>query len=119
MTLSKKEQRRYEAMASIEERADGVSETGESAHGADAAALGEQLLLEALGSPEAVERRVGRPRVDSEGEKGTASPMIQVRISAARKRDLERLRVETRSKSTSDVIRAAIDEYVERHRLSA
>jgi len=107
-------------MAAVEATADGDSERGESLHGGDVAALGQQMLLDALGSAGAVERAiVGRPRVDKGGGRGQASPTLQVRITAARKKDLERLRLQTHSKSTSDVVRAAIDEYVDRHQISA
>ncbi|SEH57177.1 MULTISPECIES: hypothetical protein [unclassified Leifsonia] len=119
MGISEKDQDRYAHMAAVEEVVGGQSESGTSVHGTAAAALGQQFLLDALGSVEEVERAVGRPRVDKAGAKGEGSPLVQVRITAARKRELEALRVQMHRKSTSDVVRAAIDEYVERHRLSA
>lgn len=64
MTLSKKEQERYASLAAIEERPEGDPTGGESAHGADAAATGQQVLLDALGSSDAVRKALGvRPPV--------------------------------------------------------
>ena len=42
MTLSKKDQERYATLAALEEQPTGASTPGDSAHGADAAAIGQQ-----------------------------------------------------------------------------
>ena len=116
MTLSKKDQERYAALAALEEQPAGASTPGESAHGADAAAIGQQLLLDALGSTQAVTRAVGgRPRVGGAAAGAGSSPTIRTRVSETRKREVDQLRTQLGMKSDSDVVRAALDEYVERH----
>lgn len=116
MTLTKKEQEHYAALAAHEEQPTGTSSTGESAHGADAAAIGQQLLVDALGSTQAVARAVGgRPRVGGAATGAGASPTIHTRVTAARKREVDQLRSQLGMKSDSDVVRAALDEYVQRH----
>lgn len=49
MTLTDRDQKRYTALAALEEQPTGTSTPGVSAHGADAAAIGHQLILDALG----------------------------------------------------------------------
>ena len=116
MTLSKKDQERYAALAALEEQPTGTSTPGESAHGADAAAVGQQLLLGALGNAKAVQRAVGgRPRVGGAAAGAGASPTLRVRVTANRKQDVDRRRAQLGMKHDSDVVRAALDEYVERH----
>jgi len=115
MTMTKKEQARYSALAEQEETPAGVSAPGVSAHGADAAAIGRQMLLEALGSADAVTKATGgRPRIgraDGLGE----SPTIRVRVSVDQKRDIHALRTRMKMKNDSDLVRAALDEYMSTH----
>jgi hypothetical protein len=115
VTLSKKDQDRYDRMAAAEEHSGGESLPGEIARGAGAAALGQQMLLEALGSEEAVARAVGRPHIDGRGPDGSHSPTIHVRVAEDRRARLERLRGLQHRRYTSDLVRDAIDEYLERH----
>lgn len=115
MALSEKDQDRYDRMAGVEETADGDLRDGASAHGADAAAIGRQMLLEGLGSEAAVARAVGRPRLDGGAPGGEHSPTIRVRVQQDRKERLERLRIAQHRKYASDLVRDAIDEYLERH----
>ena len=116
MTISQKEQERYAALAALEEQPTGTSTAGESAHGADAAAIGQQLLLGALGSTKAVQRAVGgRPRVGGKAAGAGSSPTLRVRVTVSRKHDVDRLRAQLGMKNDSDVVRAALDEYVDRH----
>ena len=85
MTLSKKDQERYATLAALEEQPTGTSTPGESAHGADAAAIGQQMLLDALGSTQAVARAVGgRPRVGGTAAGAGSSPTIRTRPASAR-----------------------------------
>ena len=116
MTLSKKDQERYATLAALEEQPTGASTPGESAHGADAAAIGQQILLEALGSTQAVARAVGgRPRVGGTAAGSGASPTIRTRVTPTRNREVDQLRAQLGMKTDSDVVRAALDEYVQRH----
>ena len=116
MTLSKKDQERYAVLAALEEQPTGTSTPGQSARGADAAAIGQQLLLGALGNAKAVQREVGgRPRVGGTAAGAGSSPTLRVRVTAGRKQDVDRLRTKLGMKNDSDVVRAALDEYVERH----
>ena len=116
MTLSKKDQERYAALAALEEQPTSASTPGESAHGADAAAIGQQMLLDALGSTQAVARAVGgRPRVGGTAAGAGSSPTIRTRVTPTRKREVDQLRAQLGMKSDSDVVRAALDEYVQRH----
>lgn len=115
MTLSKKDQDRYDRMAVVEESRAGATVPGESARGVDAAAIGQQFLLEALGSQEAVTKAVGRPRLDGNAASGEESPTIRVRVLPDRKERLEQLRIAQHRKYASDLVRDAIDEYLERH----
>lgn len=115
MTLSKKDQDRYDRMASVEESQLSESRLGQSAHGTDAAVIGQQLLLEALGSRDAVTKAVGRPRLDGAAASGEESPTIRVRVPQDRKERLEQLRIAQHRKYASDLVRDAIDEYLERH----
>ncbi|MBT1608486.1 ribbon-helix-helix domain-containing protein [Curtobacterium flaccumfaciens pv. betae] len=115
MALSKKDQDRYSRMAAVEEAVDGEVLAGDSAHGADAAAIGQQLLLEALGTDAAVSKAIGRPRLDGAAPDGEHSPTIRVRVPQDRKERLEQLRIAQHRKYASDLVRDAIDEYLERH----
>lgn len=115
MTLSKKDQDRYDRMAAEEETAVGAALPGESSHGADAAAIGQQMLLDALGTESAVAKAVGRPRLDGGQSDGEYSPTIRVRVPKDRKDRLEQLRKAQHRKYASDLVRDAIDEYLERH----
>lgn len=115
MTISKKDQARYERMAAVEESEHGVLRHGDSARGEQASSIGEQMLRDALGSEEAVTRAVGRPRVGGGVPTGEHSPTIRVRVEQDRKERLERLRIAQQRRSASDLVRDAIDEYLERH----
>jgi hypothetical protein len=116
MTLTKKDQVRYAKLAALEEQQGGASTPGESAHGADAAAIGQQLLLDALGSPSNVTKAVaGRPRLGGPKTGTGASPMLRTRVTPSRKDEVDQLRAQLGMKTESDVLRAALDEYVERH----
>lgn len=115
MTLSEKDQDRYDRMAATEQMATGAALSGESVHGADAAAIGQQMLLEALGSSAEVAKAVGRPRLGGTQPDGEHSPTIRVRVQQDRKDRLERLRRVQHRKYASDLVRDAIDEYLERH----
>lgn len=117
MSLTPEEQERYHRLAALEEQPGGTSTEGHSHVGATAAEIGHQLLLEALGSEQAVERAVrgGRPSLSGKSGPGSESPTIRVRVTPGRKHDLEILKTQMNCKSTSDIVRAAIDEYVENH----
>lgn len=118
MTLSSEDQERYAKMSALEEQAEGAGtgSGGESHHGADAAAIGQQLLLDALGSAEAVDRAVrgGRPNLGGRSA-GGASPTLRVRVTEDRQHELEILRTRLHRQHTSDIVREALDEYVARH----
>ena len=113
--ISSNDQARYDRMAAVEEASGGQSTEGVSAHGDDAAAIGRQLLLEAMGSAEAVTRAVGRKPLDGGPRTGKAATSINLRVGDARKSRLEALREKQHRKNTSDLVRDAIDEYLERH----
>lgn len=116
MTLTEKDQERYDRLAALEEQPTGESTPGESVHGADAAAIGQQMLLDALGSADAVTKAVGgRPRLGGADAGTGASPTLRTRVTAHRKAEVDQLRDQLGMKSDSDVVRAALDEFVERH----
>jgi len=116
VTLSKKDQDRYDRMAAIEETSTGALLPGDSAHGADAAEIGAQLLLDALGSEAAVSKAIGRPKLGGAAPDGEHSPTIHVRLPRDRKDRLEQLRIVQRRKYAADLVRDAIDEYLDRHK---
>ena len=71
---------------------------------------GRKLMEELLGSPEAVERAMGRPSVDGSMSAGP-SPVRQVRLP----RDLDALltaRADAEHRKRSEVIREALDQYL-------
>jgi hypothetical protein len=116
VSLSKRDQERYTRLAALEEQPKGEPTPGSSVHGADAAALGQQMLLEALGDPAAVTKAVGgRPRVGGSVAGDGESPTLRVRVTRDRKHDILVLRHQLGMKHDSDVVRAAIDEFVDRH----
>jgi hypothetical protein len=117
--MKERDERRYERMATEEARPAGRSRDGASLRGAAAASLGEQMLLEALGSDAAVAKAVGRPKLGGATGNGEASPTLRVRVTQDRKERLERLRLQQHRRYTSDLVREAIDEYLERHEVSA
>lgn len=116
MTLTKKDQDRYRELAKLEEQPDGESTPGESHRGAAAAAIGQQLLLDALGSQEAVTRAVGgRPTLGQKAAGGGASPTIRVRVTPHQREAIGTLRRQLDLKTDSDLVRVALDEYVSKH----
>lgn len=117
MTINDNDQERYDRLSALEEQPTGTSTPGVSHTGADAAAIGRQLLLDALGSEAAVTRAIrgGRPNLAGKSGAGEASPQIRVRVTAARKQQLEELKRQMHRNNTSDVVREAIDEYVSKH----
>ncbi|MFP3467100.1 ribbon-helix-helix domain-containing protein [Leifsonia sp. SIMBA_070] len=92
--------------------AESIEEIPENATVVDAAEShdGRALMEELLGSPEAVERAMGRPRVDGSMSPGH-SPVRQVRLT----RELDELltaRAEAEHRKRSEVIREALDTYL-------
>jgi Ribbon-helix-helix protein, copG family len=79
--------------------------------GAEAAAHG-RALLEAAGiDVEAVERRVGRPRIGGKtGRKGERSARVNVAVTDAQAAIIDRLAGQGRTRS--DIVREALDEYL-------
>lgn len=119
MTLTPQDQERLAALAALEETPTGTpTGSGETLRGGDAAAFGRQLLLDALGSEEAVSVAVGgRPRLDPTAP--GAAPTIRVRVTQAQKNSISLLRQQMHQKKDSDIVRLALDEYVSRHLKSA
>jgi hypothetical protein len=117
MTLSRSEQERYERLASLEEQAGGSGTGGKSHRGNEAAAIGQQMLLEAFGDDAAVQRalRGGRPNLEGKSAAGAESPTIRVRVTPARRLQLDVLKTQMNRAHTSDVVRDALDEYVAKH----
>lgn len=116
MTLSKKEQERYAALAAIEEQPQGTPTGGQSAHGADAAAIGQQMLLDALGSVDAVRKAVGgRPRVDGEKAGAGPSPMLRTRIGAFEREQFLQAAEAIGITNDSAALRTAVSEFTSRH----
>lgn len=101
MSLSEKEQERYARLAALEEQPEEEPTPGSSSvHGAHAA------VTKAAG---------GRPRVGGSVAGDGESPTLRVRVTPDRKHDIIVLRHQLGMKHDSDVIRAAIDEFVDRH----
>ena len=116
MTLAKKDQDRYRKLSEIEEQLGGESSPGESRRGAAAAAIGQQLLLDALGSQEAVTKAVGgRPTLGQRASGGGASPTIRVRVTPHQREAIGTLRRQLDLKTDSDLVRVALDEYMSKH----
>lgn len=116
MTLTREQQEHYARLAALEEQPGGSSGPGESAFGGEAAAIGRQMLLEALGSEEAVRKAVGgRPRVGGAPAGDGESPTIRVRVTPLRKQQIAMLKKQIHVKHEADVVRAALDEYVANH----
>ena len=78
----------------------------------EAAASHGRALLEAAGvDVAAVERRVGRPRIDGKpGRKGERSARLNVAVTAAQAAIIDRLAGDGRTRS--DIVREALDEYL-------
>lgn len=107
--LTKAEEERYARAA---DWAEGIEEIPAGATVVDATATqdGRRLMEELLGSPEAVERAMGRPRVDGSMTAGH-SPVRQVRLP----RDLDALltaRATAEHRKRSEVIREALVAYL-------
>jgi hypothetical protein len=116
MTLTKKEQERYHQLAAIEEQPTGESIPGESHKGAAAAAIGHQLLLEALGSEEAVTKAIGgRPSLGSKTAGSGESPTIRVRVTEKQRRGVTTLKQQMNLGTDSELVRVALDEYLSKH----
>lgn len=62
VTFSEEEQEYYAVLAELEEQETGTSTPGESAYGADAAAIGQQLIFNALTNTKAVHHHHGEPQ---------------------------------------------------------
>jgi len=70
----------------------------------------------ALGDLDAVTKAVGgRPRVGGESAGDGESPTLRVRVTQRHKHDILLLRRQLGMKNDSDVVRAALDEFAERH----
>ena len=117
MTLTTEDQERYRKLAELEEQPTGeVTGGADTHHGTDSAAFGHQLLLEALGSEAAVKRAVGgRPNVGHQFAGRGESPSIRVRVTQIRKDEISTLKTRMHFKHDSDIVRAALDEYVSKH----
>lgn len=117
MTLTPEDQERFRKLAELEESPAGESTGGTDPHrGADSAAFGQQLLLDALGSENAVRKAVGgRPNLGHETAGNGPSPTIRVRVTNDQKKNIGILKTRMKMKRDSDVVRVALDEYVSRH----
>jgi hypothetical protein len=106
MTTSREEQAaRFAASPDAWGEPDGVRT------GADAAAHGRSVLEAAGVDVEAVERRVGRPRIDGKpGLKGERSARVNVAVTDAQAVLIDRLAGGGRTRS--DIVREALDEYL-------
>ena len=116
MTLTQQDQEKYLKLAELEEQSEGVSQPGESYHGSEAAAIGHSLLLEALGSEEAVREALGgRPSLGRTTAGAGPSPTIRVRVTEAQREAISALKNQMRMKHDSELVRAALEEYTSRH----
>jgi len=78
---------------------------------ADAAVHGRAVLEAAGVDVEAVERRVGRPRIDGKaGRKGERSARLNFAVTDAQAALIDRLAGSGRTRS--DIVREALDEYL-------
>lgn len=126
MTISKKDEERLAAQAEYIESDAPLPATDPARirRGAASAAFGHQLLLEALGSEEAIEQEVrrGRPPVGSAASTGKSSPVIRARIDEERLARLDAITADTH-KERSVLVREAIDlllaSYEDGHRSDA
>ncbi len=107
--LSKTEEERYERASQSAEMLDHIP-AHSTVTDAAATAPGRSLMEELLGSPEAVERAMGRPSVDGSMTQGH-SLVRQVRLPS----ELDRLlteRAEAEHRNRSEVIREALTAYL-------
>jgi hypothetical protein len=108
--LTEADEERYARLADWAENADDIPEGAEVVD-AEATQAGRALMEELLGSPEAVERAMGRPTVDGTMAAGK-SPIVQVRISRELKGKLK-ARADAEHRNTSDLVRDALVAYLE------
>lgn len=102
----------YEALALRAERGelDPIKRT--ELHGADAAAAGRAMLINATGADsieDAISMTLGRPRV---GEERGVSPTIRARVPRALKESLAALAKQDQ-RPESDIIREAVAQYIQ------
>lgn len=90
----------------------GLGVPTETLTGAAAATDGRHLLEAAGVDTDAVERRVGRPRLGAPAPRGTRSPRLHVAVSAEQSRRLEELTVRL-GRSRSELMREALDRYLD------
>lgn len=102
------EQKRYDALAALEESNEGAPTGGASAHGADAAAIGRALIEQA--------RNVGgRPKIGGASGAGP-SPVMRARVHPdAKARFLAAILATTGITEESEALRIAMNEYVDNH----
>ncbi|WP_158867165.1 ribbon-helix-helix domain-containing protein [Leifsonia sp. AG29] len=107
--LSKADEERYARAA---EWAESIEEIPADANVVDATVNqdGRRLMEDLLGSPEAVERAMGRPSVDGSMSAGH-SPVRQVRLSRELD-DLLTARAQAEHRRRSEIIREALDTYL-------
>lgn len=112
MTIRKADQERLAALAAAAESAtelpagDGYTHlTGEAAR-----AEGNRMLLEALGSPAAIEKEIrrGRPPLGASVPAGSSAPTIRARIDPDRESRLQAIERAT-NKNRSLLLREAVD----------
>lgn len=114
MTISKKDLERLAALADLEERPEGTPTGGESAFGADAAAIGQQLLTGALGATAAQKatRGRGRPNVGGAEAGEGESPTLRARVDREQRAMFLAAAEADGLTSSSEALRAAITEYI-------
>lgn len=110
-TLTNQEQQRYHRMA---ESAESMSTLPEDAMvtKSDGPGAGQSLLEAALGSPEAVQRSVGRPSLSGKAE---PAPVRSYRLTEELLRELSK-RAEAEHRKPSEIVREALHQYL--HRVS-
>jgi hypothetical protein len=81
--------------------------------GEEASAIGRQLMLDALGSEDAVMKPIGgRPSLGHWTTGGSASPTIRVRVTTTQREGVIMLQNRLNVNHDSDIVMAALDEYM-------
>lgn len=107
MELHRQEQERYRRLSKWAENIDTLPE-GAVVTKSDGPGAGQALLESALGSPEAVQRSVGRPSLSG---KAAPAPVRSYRLTDDLVRELGE-RAEAENRKPSEIVRDALSQYL-------
>ena len=114
MALTKEEQEHYHQLAAEAEGGALMKTTGTALRGADAAAAGRALLVDALGSDEALTAALRRGRPPASVESNGRSPLLQFRAAPDRVAALAELE-HFSGLNRSDLLREGLELLLAKH----